>query len=485
MKLVKENKLIHCAAVFLAVTLSYILWRIISPENTAGIRIAMAALVTVSGIYDLWCLKNGKADTKEIVKSIIFAGIVMRIGYMLYTNCAVRSHDLWEFSTDGYGHAGYILTIIQDKMLPQSNLRQYYQQPFFYIVCALVSSPVNAVLTSSDPEMLVDAGKIVSCASSCFVLMMVPSLCDEAELKNGWKTAAAAFTAFCPAFFLSERITPDMLVTMLMTVALLYTLRWYRTPDWKNTVILAAVYGLAVMTKLSAGAAAIFTACVFILKFIGAVREGKFSGLIVKFLVFGVISLPAGLWYSVRNFRKFDQKFGYVLEIPKDHELYTGDHSLFQRVIIPDIPNIFKTPYADVWEDYNLWTYMLKSSLFGEFKFEVPAFVPILLLFSALALCIPLTAGVVKGAFRFKDCRNQFFLSAACVIFMISIVSFVLKYPHGCSMDFRYMTFIVAPSAVLAGRYCSDSGKQWMKTLMASGVIVYAVFSCAMYTLIK
>ncbi|MBP0962345.1 MAG: glycosyltransferase family 39 protein [Oscillospiraceae bacterium] len=487
MKLFKEKKILYYAAVFVIVALAYVMWRLMSPD-AEKFKVIMGIVIAAEAGFDLILLKQKKLTTDTLVKSIMFAGLIMRIGYMLYTPASVRSHDMWEFEKDGYGHAGYILTLIEDKMLPQTNIRQYYQQPFFYILCALVSAPINGFLGGSgghDPEMIVDTGKIISGAASCIVLLMTDSFCKELDLKGKYRAAAVGFVAFCPAFFLSERITPDMLCTLLMTIALIYTIRWYRSPDWKNTIILAFTYGLGVMTKLSIGSLAIFTAGVFAWKFFESVKEKKFGPYIPKFIVFGIISLPLGLWYSVRNYRRFDQPFGYVLEIPKDHSLYTGDHSFFQRVVLPDLPNFITEPYAEVFEDYNLWTYMVKSSLFGEFKFEVPVIFPIGLMFAAIALTIPSVTGVVKGAFRMKENKDQFLMSAAVLVFMASIVYFYIKYPNGCSMDFRYMTFIVAPAAVLAGKYCAENGKKWIGTLYLAAVPVYALFSTLMYTMIK
>lgn len=485
MKIFKKYRILQYAAVFLLITFCYIFERLISPESFTGLRIGMGALAGLTAVYDLYLLKTKKLTPELLIKTLFFAGIIMRIGYMLYTPASVRSHDLWEFDTEGYGHAGYILTLHENRMLPQTNIRQYYQQPFFYILGASISDAIAAILGNGDYEMIVDSAKIISGASSCFVLLMAEPLCEELELKGWFRSAAVAFVAFNPSFYLSERISPDMLATMLMTVALLYTLRWYKNPDWKNTVILAVTYGLAMMTKLSAGAVAVFTAGVFILKLAESAKESKAGKLIVKFIVFGIISLPTGLWYSVRNYRKFSQPLGYVLEIPSDHALYTGDHSFMQRLILPDLPNLFLKPYAEVFDDYNLWTYMVKSSLFGEFKFEVIVFVPIVLLLAAAAICIPVVTGVVNGTLKFKENKNHFFFSAAVIIFMISLISFQIKYPNGCSMDFRYMTFMVVPAAILAGKYCEATEKSWMKVLMASSVMVYSVFSCLMYTMIK
>ncbi|MBR6925104.1 MAG: hypothetical protein IKH50_11295 [Oscillospiraceae bacterium] len=104
MKHFKEKKILQYAAVFVMVSLIYVMWRLMLP-NEKGIRIFMGILIAGEAVFDLIMLKQKKLTADVLVASIIFAGFVMRIGYMLYTPAAVRSHDMWEFEKDGYGHA--------------------------------------------------------------------------------------------------------------------------------------------------------------------------------------------------------------------------------------------------------------------------------------------------------------------------------------------------------------------------------------------
>ena len=83
MKLIKEKKIIMYAAVFVIVSLAYIMWRLISPSETLGFRVAMGVLVGLAGITDLVLLKKKQLTADRLAASIIFAGFVMRIGYML------------------------------------------------------------------------------------------------------------------------------------------------------------------------------------------------------------------------------------------------------------------------------------------------------------------------------------------------------------------------------------------------------------------
>lgn len=481
MKNLLKKRYIQCILVTLAVIAVYALWSIFKEVISVNmIKSGMAALIVMAAAYISVCAIKKELSADTAIKAVILAGIVMRIGYMLYTPCDVRSHDLWEISMDGKGHAGYLLGIIENNLLPQSNELQFYQQPFFYIVSSVVSRLISMISSCTDAFYLVDAAKTVSCAASCMVLLLAGSLFDTFGLKDEEKIAATLLVAFQPAFFLCIRVTPDMLCTFFMTLALLLTFRWYASPDWKNTLILAVVYGLGVMTKISAAVPALFTAAVFAVKLAQLIKEKKVLPVIPRLAVFGLISLPLGLWYNVRNYILFGQKLGYVPDVGETGELYVGDHSLFQRFVFPDFVNMLSSPYDNVWEDHNLIVYSVKSSLFGEFTFEVPSVIPITLYISALVLSVMAIIAAVSALKRHEEDKPTAVLSAVCALFLVSVIGFNLRYPYGCSMDFRYSTFLVIPFAVLLAKQFMRRSKP-AENLFFVCLAAFSFSSCLMY----
>ncbi|MGN0552399.1 MAG: ArnT family glycosyltransferase [Oscillospiraceae bacterium] len=485
MKKLLEKQYIQCILVTLAVIAVYTLWSIFKEIiNVDIIKIGMAALVVMTAAYIAVCGIKKELTVDNAIKAVIFAGFVMRIGYMLYTPCDVRSHDLWEISTESHGHAGYILGLIENNSLPQSNDIQFYQQPFFYIVSSVVSKLKNMIVSCDDVFYLVDAAKTVSCSASCMVLIVAGALCDTFRLKDTEKLAAMVITAFHPSFFLGIRITPDMLCTFFMVLALLFTFRWYDSPDWKNTLILSLVYGFGVMTKISVAVPALFTAVVFAVKLVRFFKEKKALPVIMRLAVFGIISLPLGLWYNVRNYKLFGQKLGYILEIGKESDLYVGDRSLFQRFVLPDFGNLLSSPYANVWEDHNLLVYSIKSSLFGEFTFKVPSVIPIILYISAIVLSVLAAIAVVSALKRCNEDKPTVALSAVCILFLVSVIIFNLRYPHGCSMDFRYSTFLIIPFAVLIAKRFMRYGSKIEKNMLYICIAAFSCSSCLMYIMV-
>lgn len=417
------------------------------------------------------------------VRAILLLGMTMRIGYMLYTGCNVRAHDLWGFERDSGGHAGYILTILQTGKLPETNYKQYYQQPFFYLSGSLVSILVSLVTGQREAYYLVDAAKIISCIASGAVLLLGQDILSHAGASERAKIPAMLFLAFCPAFYLTGgRVASDSLNTFFLVLNFYYTLLWMENQSWKNTIVLAFGYGFGMMTKISCGVMALFTTAVFVRALWR--EDEKPWRLLKKYLVFGGISFPLGLWYAVRNLIKFGQSFTYVLELSKTQDaVYCGNHSMAQRFFSVSLKNIFATPYAEPRADYNFPVYLLKTSLFGEFRFDnVCDVIPVLLLFFALGMAA-LTAVALWWILGKCGLGRDIYCAAGIfVLFLIMGVWFCIRYPFGCSMDFRYMTVLIVPASVMLASFFDGSSEKWKSWIwgLSGG---YSLFSCLMYFL--
>lgn len=112
-----------------------------------------------------------------------------------------------------------------------------------------------------------------------------------------------------------------------MTAEFLWTLYWKKNSNWKNTLFLALLYGLGVMTKISCAIVAVYTIIVFLGKLWRSSNKKDIVGWMKKYFCFGAVSLPLGLWYSVRNYIKFQQPLSYVPDIGRQSGLYIGNHT--------------------------------------------------------------------------------------------------------------------------------------------------------------
>ena len=467
--------------VVLAVCLAYTVSRLTGLyEHPVMIQIGMVAGLLGCCLY-IW---RKKPDEKKICTILIIMGIIMRIGYMLYTGCEERQHDLWELDKNSYGHAAYLLTLIEDGHLPETNQVQMYQQPMFYFLGAGISKVINWICRSDEAYFLVDTAKTVSCVASCICLLLcrrIGNLCGlmEKEMKY-----ALMLTAFLPAFYIAGgTIAPDALAAMFMLLAFALTLQWMNDPGWINTILLAVVYGLGVLTKISCGVVALMTAAIFVWKLISQLKKGIKTvwPLMGKYLVFGLIALPLGLWYSVRNYLLFGQPLNYVLPLGEDSWLYRGNCSVVERLFLVQISNFFRSPYVDLNTDYNAPAYYLKSSLFNEFRYDVPGWIPVLLLLCAFLCAVACLVALIWQIMRNRGDFLCNIIAGMSVLYYASILFFYLQYPYTCSMDFRYILFLVIPFSVLLGKYIQYHEKKaaWIRT----GLWGLAVSSCLMYVL--
>lgn len=455
------------AVIVIAVIASYVVAHLTGAQQSRlYIKIAMCtalaltAVIASVNVRTMTCHDIHYYDV--IIIAIMAAGIIMRIGYMLYTPCNIRQHDLWGFDADAGGHAAYILNLMQYHRLPLSNKLQFYQQPFFYIAGSLMSLVVNSILNTSSAYELADAARTAACTASCLMLPASDALCRECGIGGRGRVISTALVACSPVFYMTAgMLTPDSLSTLLMVLAVLYTIKWSNDCSWKNTVLLAVIYGLGVMTKVSVGVIALFTAVVFVIRLVKTVKTDakQWKMLMLRYIVFGLISMPLGLWYSVRNYRMFGQPIGYVLDIGGSRsKLYTGDRSIAARIFTFSIDNIMKGPYADVFNDYNAPAYYLKSSLFGEYRYEVPAIIPAVLLFAALFITFIAVVAVIYQLIHLKNKSIAYYaVPVVSVLMYASVTYFYMKYPYGCSMDYRYMGLLSVMAGAALGRMCENT----------------------------
>lgn len=380
------------------------------------------------------------------IRLLLLLGMVLRIWYAVVTPVTLRGYDILELSPDGDGKAAYLLRLVQKGELPQSYRMQSYQQPFYYLLSALVSKGMSLIWGNTTPEFLVNGGKVVSCVASCLFLLLAEWLMREyAEEKV--RIYGIAVLSVTPALVMAGgRLGEDALVGFFMLAVMWGTLQWETTPDWKHTLLLALLYGCGMMTKISLAFPACYTAYIFW-------KNRKVLQFWQKMIVFSGISLPIGMWYSARNFLLFGQPIGYVWLLGKFG--YQGETSYVARFFSLNIQNLLETPYAHSGENYNFPLYLLKSELFGHFQYETPLWLSFMLLAVNTVLTLIVAAYgiyrviflVRKGEYRGGKLRP---FSFGLLFGGYAAVSY-LKFPYSCSMDFRYYLILAVCKALALG----------------------------------
>ncbi len=456
--------------------------------NNMNIKITENLMqVSIIGVV-LYFLYKKKTDINSIIRLIIIAGIIMRIGYMLYTPYTVRAHDI-------DGHIAYIGWLYNGS-LPDNNGFLFYHPPFFHFLGSVLGRFIGSL--KYDGNNIYEAAKIVSCFASCAMLIVTSEIARALELGKKTELTAVLITAFLPNFYLlAGRVNNDSLSVMFMYFTLLYTVKWYKKPCFKYAVIIALSIGFGMMTKMSVGTLAFFTGPVMLfVLFKSFVKDKKDLSIFCQLLVFAVICFPLGLWYPIRNMILFDQPLNYVYKIPADNPLYCGDYGIIDRFLSFPVISGLKTVYADPFTDHNVWIYLIKGALFGEFSFDINEFIPrvftginvILSVISASGLIFVIASKRVKPSVKY-------FVTVLWLVTVISYISFNISLPFGCTMDFRYVVPLGLVSSLTVGILYEALSDIWAEKentavlilldIIKLVCILFAVYSVLMYTTIN
>ena len=481
-----KKEIIAC---YISIVLYFILIYIIEPilENNIKIITIVSILLVVGVFYAIKQIKKLRINYKDIVLIIMILGILIRAMYIIYTPITERQHDV--YSINDQGLLGYIYTIYQTGKLPDTNSIQFYHPPLFHLIAAgwlKVNDVFNVGLDRS-----IEGIQIITAIFSSLIMLVAYRIVEKIEIKNIYKILIMAVMAFHPTFIiLAGSINNDVLMILLSFYIILYLIKWNDNPNIKNTSVLAVITGCAVMTKVSGAIMAVPIMYTFIKKIfeIHKTEKDKLLRLFGKFLLFGVISLPLGLWHPIRNLMLFNQKIGWVL-LPADG-LYVGQYSFFERFLTISFKEMFGYTYCVIPGDHNIFSYIVKTSILGEFAYNnsIDIYVALfkiinLIIISTTAICIFILLKKIK-----KISNNSFVTKILLITFFINIVSyyhFNIQYPYLCTMDFRYIvptifTGIVTICVVLDEFIKNDI----IKELIEYMVILFCILSFVFFFII-
>ena len=369
---------------------------------------------------------------------IFLLALIIRMIFIIKYPLSKAQHDV----NGENGHFSYIQTIFIQNRLPSTNQYQYYQPPLHHFISAMWLKVFSKLIRSY--TTLIESLQFVPLIYSMLLLIVINKILKELKIKDKYKNLILVIMAFHPTFtILSGSINNDML-SILLIFCTLYELIKYKKSDMVNTIILAIVTGLAVMAKTSGAIVSLPIMYIFLLQFYRAIKKGdkrKIWQYIGMYCVFGIISLSLGLWYPVRNYILFKQPILYVMD-PNNQKLYVGDKSLLSR-FLPFSKEIF-IQYADPYEHYNIPTFLIKSSLFGEWTWTtsyICKYIYVFALFANIAIIVFSIVAIIREMTSNRK-RDLIYRNIFLILYFFNIISFIsmnIKLPYGCSMDFRYI----------------------------------------------
>ena len=484
---------------FFVITVAYFLFKPL--WEYSGIARATCSSLAVCGVLVIafclfWLHQGGRLTHRHLLLALIATGVLFRICYMLYTPFTWRGHDIGDY--DSTGHFAYIYNLILGDGLPKSYSYQFYHPPLMHLISAAFCKLCSLFTGAVEPFDLVDPAKVISCLASVSILITSVKIGTYFKLSQKAMLLLTAIMAFMPTFYiLAASINNDVLMIALYLAAFYRTLLWKDDPCFKNILMIALCIGGSMMSKLSGGFIALFTAFVFLLVLakgvqsvsVGSLQKKSLTGLIGQFAGFGLVCVPMGLWYPIRNLILFGQPLMYVPRMSEKSELFCGDMTVWQRFFSFPVEEIVKSPYCHPFGDWNIWVYTLKCSVFGEFQFSdrPDVYSYGLLLFNFLLICFSVAAMVFVWIRR-KDLSpwKRFAPGFIWISLMISFIQFNLQYPFGCTMDYRYIVptcFVGAYYLALAVYENKKKSKPNAFLGWATGIVTagFCVFSTLFY----
>lgn len=510
------------------------------------IAIAFAAAIAVGA-----ALAMSKKLTYGKALCLLFVlACVLRIGYMLYTPVSVRQHDTYNSSCTG--HEAYAWTIFSTGKLPSSNAYQFYHPPLnaaiqaAFMKCMQVLSDfltsifslgdyfpsrflqgmnnhaVNQDVVTPTRYYLYSTTQILAVVYSVATCVTLLKTLKLFRFSQKTELFLAVFLLFFPRHIqFAAQVNNDALSYLLACLALYHALKWQKEGKSFVRILLCALcVGLGMSAKLSSATVCLPIAGIFLYELIGtATKRANALGwgrICAQYGTFICLCAPVGLWFQVYAMHRFGQEFGFVFS-NLNQLLSTKRHSAFERFFVAFdwreyFGSLYCVPFSS-WADkangvyatnghYNLFNYLVRSSIFGEFSFWrgegfavvalLAAWASAFALFASFVRCVVLYVRNRKGGDSLwikadVQGKDLLFLGLLLLSQIGSEIYFYIAMPYSCTMDFRYIMPMILALALSLGYtdkiLATDKGKTSLALRRATflSVGLFLAFSTAFY----
>lgn len=447
-------------------------------------------MVSLFGILRLQ--HKEKITPEQTVSAVIFVAFLFQLLYAQFTGAAniSRQNDTIQFVAGG-GHLGYIWHVWAYGTLPQVDPRtmwEFSQPPLYYLLsgywCKISSLlGVNLLKVAENIQFL-----------SVFCVTLTTIYVDKIMVRmklSAQKRIWGVLLMSCIPYttYLSGAVNNDVLLALLTVMSFYYALKWYEEPKLTTLLADAVLTGLLVMSKSSGALVAPAILVLWIMRFI----KDKDMRLrrVGEYLLFGVISLPLGLWWNVRNMIRFDMPFLYVNEPSTDSVQYIPDYTLWERLF--DVKNQLNHPCIDLFNtspnvDHNIIISTVKTLVFTQsvemMKTPVTRFWGMAALVMTILLLVVMIACGIVGLHKISVGKH-FKLSwlVLCISYLAFYLHFNLQYPFVHTMHARYILpviFLNIPWMICGMDFLWKNMKQrlpksykWIKGIFAAYAIGY------------
>lgn len=460
--------------------------------------------------------RNTKGNLNTYI--VLAAGAMLRLFYVLFSTIYERQYDIGMIDLDAGqpvtgGHLGYIQYIYHNGLpdFDPTTVYQFHHPPLHHWICATWMKICSFFISNTD--VVEEAIQVVPFVCSLLTLWILYKIVRQFE--PGEKATCFIMTifAFHPSLVLLSGSVNNDCMALLFTVLIVYwTMEWSRGYSWSSIIKLALSIGLGMLVKQNVAEMAFPVAAVFLYALIQKCREKADSiRLIKQFTVFGIISIPIGMSFYVRNLLKFNMSMFWVYELAEDSWQYTGNIPVINRFLWP-VPAemVDNLMHFRLGCGYNVWMQIIRTSVLGEWDMAnvgkpVKILAVLLMLIGALlafaALCAFIKVFVIDGikkaiAFFQKrqlpdkavcgeariDVPGYLLFGIGYLVNLFCYLVFAYHYPQECSMNFRYIEITLLFPAVALGIVFQKNKTKWFTI---GTVLILSTFSvCSVFMIV-
>lgn len=387
------------------------------------------------------------------------------------------SHTLYSY--DYQGHIDYVHYIVNYSEVPVSwGAWSFYHPSLYYRCTALVWNTLNISDQMSNADFL----KTMQAFSlmlfivysywslktiNLFFSRLKPSLMNVNEKVIPYVQVLTAVVFLCwPSnSIFAVRVGNDMMFDLFYAVSFYCTLKWWFSDRIWYFFLALLFASLDIWSKTNGFILFGVIGVLFIIRYFSVRRTiphaGKYlhkvnirySFKFILLIVFSIFTCFYSFYEKIERYRE-DPKtrlvvgnangLGADLIVRSDLQSFITFHPL-KFIEIP-----FTSSYDDKKGRNSFWFFLLKSSLFGEFKFDSPLLASIAKIISFFFLILlGLAAGGWTKSF-FKGSRYIPMTVNICLM-LCSMMVFRIFYPYSSSSDFRYIFPALLPAVIFAG----------------------------------
>ena len=440
-------------------------------------------------ITALYLKSMKKLRPEQLCTLLIVSGIVLRLAYVYYTDDYQRQHDVGFFDEGNNYHAGYIMYLVKNHHLLPTDPRdrwQFYHPPLHHIISAVILSVVDIFVDDYRPYAP-DVLQLVAAVYSSLFCVVAYKLMKLIGIKDRALVLSTAVVVFHPTLIiLSASCNNDMLSALFAISAVYFTARWAKDTKMRDIIAAAFCMGLGMITKLTVGLLAPAMAAVFLTVLIK--KRAEWKKLIPQFIVFGVICVPIGLSWTIRNAVKFGMSPGYVPELGTESGQYI-DVPVLKRLFDFSVYQL-ASPFTQ-WEwngapynEFNPVIALLKNAMFDEETFftrsiTLQSFCTLLFFAGAVTAVISVFAFFMMWR-RKNDISTEvkLLLTITFAVIFANYIIFCINYPQVCTENMRYCVPLIFSGAGALGVFLGEEENGALRYVQKTAAVSMTSMCC-------